>query len=104
MGCIMPSSSRARVVLPLPLSPAMVVIDGLSSLIQAAELMERTGQRNSPGYAPVLFLPNETVSRAVKLILTFGYPARPRDPESRSVEEWSARAKRKPFDEVVRRV
>jgi nitroreductase len=40
----------------------------------------------------------------VKLVLTFGYPARPRDPESRPAEEWSARAKRKPLDELVRRV
>jgi nitroreductase len=34
-------------------------------------------------------------------ILTFGYPARPRDPESRPPEEWVARAKRKPSGEVV---
>jgi nitroreductase len=34
-------------------------------------------------------------------ILSFGYPARARDPESRPGEEWIARAKRKPFDEVV---
>jgi nitroreductase len=34
-------------------------------------------------------------------ILSFGYPASPRDPESRSAEEWIARAKRKPFDEAV---
>jgi nitroreductase len=34
-------------------------------------------------------------------ILSFGYPAKPRDPESRSPEEWVARANRKPFDEVV---
>jgi nitroreductase len=34
-------------------------------------------------------------------ILSFGYPARARDPESRTPEEWIARAKRKPFDEVV---
>jgi nitroreductase len=40
----------------------------------------------------------------VKMILSFGYPARPRDPASRSAEEWSARAKRKPLDELVRRV
>lgn len=40
----------------------------------------------------------------VQLILTFGYPARPRNPESRPAEEWSARAKRKPLDELVRRV
>ena len=38
----------------------------------------------------------------VKMILTFGYPAKPRDPESRTADEWSARANRKPFDEVVR--
>jgi nitroreductase len=38
------------------------------------------------------------------IILSFGYPARPRDPESRSAGEWSARANRKPFDEVVRRL
>jgi nitroreductase len=40
----------------------------------------------------------------VGIVLSFGYPARPRDPNSRSVEEWSANAKRKPFDEVVRSV
>jgi hypothetical protein len=40
----------------------------------------------------------------VKTILSFGYPANPRDPQSRSAEEWSARAKRKPLDELVRRV
>jgi nitroreductase len=34
-------------------------------------------------------------------ILSFGYPARRRDPESRPAEEWIARANRKPFDEVV---
>jgi hypothetical protein len=40
----------------------------------------------------------------VKAILSFGYPAKPRDPESRTAEEWSARADRKPLDELVRRV
>jgi nitroreductase len=38
----------------------------------------------------------------VRAILTFGYPARPRDPAARSAEEWSARANRKPLDELVR--
>jgi nitroreductase len=38
------------------------------------------------------------------LILSFGYPARPRDPSSRSAEEWSQRANRKPSGEVVRTV
>jgi nitroreductase len=40
----------------------------------------------------------------VAIVLTFGYPARPRDPSRRAAEEWLARADRKPFDEVVRRV
>jgi nitroreductase len=40
----------------------------------------------------------------VKMILSFGYPARPRAPESRTVDEWSARANRRPLDELVRRV
>jgi nitroreductase len=44
------------------------------------------------------------VGGQVGVILSFGYPARPRKPESRSTEEWSARAKRKPLDELVRRV
>lgn len=38
------------------------------------------------------------------IVLTFGYPARPRDPQRRSPEEWIARVDRKPFEEVVRRL
>ena len=38
------------------------------------------------------------------IVLTFGYPRRPRDPESKSAEEWSREANRKPLEEVVRRV
>jgi nitroreductase len=38
------------------------------------------------------------------IVLSFGYPARARDPESRPAEEWSSRAKRKPLDELVRRL
>jgi nitroreductase len=37
------------------------------------------------------------------IVLSFGYPARPRDAESRQAEEWSQRANRKPLEEVVRR-
>jgi hypothetical protein len=44
------------------------------------------------------------VGAPVGAVLTFGYPAKPRDPESRSAEEWSARANRKAFEEVVRRI
>jgi nitroreductase len=38
----------------------------------------------------------------VKAILSFGYPAKPR--AARTAEEWSAKADRKPLDELVRRV
>ncbi|HKD33857.1 MAG TPA: nitroreductase family protein [Gaiellaceae bacterium] len=37
-------------------------------------------------------------------IPSFGYPKRPLDPESKSPEQWSAAANRKPLDELVRRV
>jgi nitroreductase len=39
----------------------------------------------------------------VVMILSFGYPARPRDPNERGAEEWIARGKRRPADEVVER-
>jgi nitroreductase len=42
--------------------------------------------------------------RSIATVLSFGYPARPRDPESRSAEEWSVRARRKPLDELVQRL
>ena len=38
------------------------------------------------------------------IVLSFGYPARPRDPESRPAAEWSARANRRPLPELVRRL
>jgi nitroreductase len=37
----------------------------------------------------------------VKMILSFGYPQRELNVESRSAEEWSARANRKPLDDLV---
>jgi nitroreductase len=40
----------------------------------------------------------------VALVLTFGYPARTRDPRRRSAAEWVERANRRPYDEVVREV
>jgi nitroreductase len=36
--------------------------------------------------------------------LSFGFPASPRPPERRSAEAWSARAPRRPLEQVVRRV
>lgn len=38
------------------------------------------------------------------VVLTFGYPAKERDPERRTPEEWSSRADRKPLDELVERI
>jgi nitroreductase len=38
------------------------------------------------------------------IVLTFGYPARQRDPRRRTGEEWSALADRKPLDELVQRL
>jgi nitroreductase len=35
---------------------------------------------------------------------SFGYPKRDLDPTSKSAEEWSAEANRKPLDELVRRI
>jgi nitroreductase len=40
----------------------------------------------------------------VRAIVSFGYPARPRDLTSHTAEEWSARANRKPLSELVREV
>ena len=37
-------------------------------------------------------------------VLTFAYPRRPLDPESKSGEEWSREANRKPLDEVLKRI
>ncbi len=38
------------------------------------------------------------------IVLTFGYPKRPIDPQSKSAEEWSREANRKPLSELVQRV
>jgi nitroreductase len=40
----------------------------------------------------------------VAIALSFGYPANPRDPSARPADEWSARAGRKPLNELVERV
>jgi nitroreductase len=37
------------------------------------------------------------------IVLTFGWPARPVDPQRRTPEEWSGRANRKALDELVER-
>ncbi|MGE5273166.1 MAG: nitroreductase family protein [Verrucomicrobiota bacterium] len=45
-----------------------------------------------------------TADDDIAIVLTFGYPARERDPDRRTPEEWSARAARKPLDELVERL
>jgi len=40
----------------------------------------------------------------VAAVLSFGYPAKPRDPARRSAGEWIARANRKPYEDVVREI
>jgi nitroreductase len=40
----------------------------------------------------------------VRMIISFGYPARPRDVATRTAAKWSARANRKPLSELVRKV
>jgi hypothetical protein len=56
---------------------------------------------DAEGVAEMLGLPEG--ERPV-IVLSFGYPARRRDPARRSAEEWSGRANRLPLDELVRRV
>lgn len=46
----------------------------------------------------------EALGEVPAIVLTFGYPAKPRDPTRRSPEEWSARADRKSLDELVERI
>jgi nitroreductase len=37
----------------------------------------------------------------VATVLTFGHPAKPRDPQRLSAQEWIARADRRPYEEIV---
>ena len=75
---------------------------------RAAENMMLTAWNDGVGSCPNGISDTEAAERIVgapvAIVLSFGYPAKPRDPNARTAEEWSARAKRKPFDEVVRQV
>jgi nitroreductase len=59
------------------------------------------GMPDPDGVARVLGLGED---ESPVIVLTFGYPARARDPQRRSPEEWIAHADRRPFGEVVRRL
>ena len=79
---------------------------------RAAQNMLLAAWNEGVGGSPNGIAEEEPVRRAlgladeerVAIILSFGYPTRPRDPSSRSPDEWSARANRKPLDELVRRL
>jgi nitroreductase len=58
------------------------------------------GIADEPAVQAALGLDDE---ERVAIVLSFGYPARPRDPESRPATEWSARAKRRSLQDIVRR-
>jgi nitroreductase len=58
------------------------------------------GMPDRPRTAEILSLGGD---EEVATVLSFGYPARERNPEGRTANEWIARAKRKPFDEAVER-
>jgi nitroreductase len=59
------------------------------------------GVRESAAAAELLGLQE---GEEIGTVLSFGYPSRPRDPESRPAEEWSRLANRRPLDELVTRV
>ena len=40
----------------------------------------------------------------IAIVLSFGFPATPREPDSRTPDEWSTRAKRRALGDVVRRL
>jgi nitroreductase len=61
------------------------------------------GMPNPDATAEVLGV-GEGEGESVVNVLSFGYPAKPRDAESRPATQWIERAKRKPREEVVKRV
>jgi nitroreductase len=75
---------------------------------RAAENMMLAAWNEGVGSCPNGISDSEAAERivgaSVAIVLSFGYPAKPVDPNARTAEEWSSRAKRKPYDEVVREV
>lgn len=79
---------------------------------RAAQNMMLTAWEDGVGSCPNGVADADQASRVLELrdderaaiVITFGYPARVRDPERRTPVEWISRANRKPFAEVVRRM
>ena len=78
---------------------------------RAAQNMALAAWNDGVGSCPNGVADPDTVAAALGLaadervatVLTFGYPARPRDPLARPAEQWLARANRKPLDQLVSR-
>jgi nitroreductase len=93
---------------------AIVVPDGRMPLFDAGRAAQNmllaawndgidatpNGLEDGPAASAALGLAED---EAVAIVLTFGRPARPRDPDRREAAEWSSRANRKPLDELVER-
>jgi nitroreductase len=79
---------------------------------RAAQNMMLTGWNEHIGSCPNGMPDPDAVAELLDLdegerpviVLTFGYPARTRDPQRREAVEWIERADRKPFDEIVERL
>lgn len=79
---------------------------------RAAQNMMLTAWNDHIGSCPNGMPDPDAVARLLDLedgerptvVLTFGYPARTRDPQRHTAMEWVERADRKPFDDVVQRL
>jgi nitroreductase len=90
-----------------------IVVSGKGPLAldagRAAQNMLLAAHNEGIGSCPNGLADPDAMARAVGVgegeqvatVLSFGYPARPRDPRRRSAEEWIERADRKPFEDVV---
>jgi nitroreductase len=79
---------------------------------RAAQNMMLTAWNDHIGSCPNGMPDADAVARLLDLeegerptvVLTFGYPARTRDPQRHTAMEWVERADRKPFEDVVQRL
>ena len=79
---------------------------------RAAQNMMLTAWNDHIGSCPNGMPDPDVVGRLLDLedgerptvVLTFGYPARTRDPQRHTAVEWVERADRKPFEDVVQRI
>jgi nitroreductase len=79
---------------------------------RAAQNMMLAAHAHGIGSCPNGISDRVGLNRALRLdddatiaaVLSFGHPAKPRDPARRSPEEWIERANRKPYEDVVREI